>query len=88
MRSHGWALLQYDWYLCVCLLNHVTLFVTPWTKGCQAPLSLGFPRQEYWSRLPFPSPRDFPDPGSNPSLLHLLQLAGGFFTTEPPGKLT
>ena len=37
--------------------------VTPWTVVCQAPLSMGFPRQEYWSRLPFPSPGDLPDPG-------------------------
>ena len=43
---------------------------TPWTVACQAPLSVGFPRQEYWSGLPFPSPRDLPDQGSNPSLLH------------------
>ena len=42
-------------------------FVTPWTVPCQAPLSIGFPRQEYWSGLPFPSPRDFPNPGIKPS---------------------
>ena len=81
MRSHGWALLQYDWYLCVCLLNHVTLFVTPWTKGCQAPLSLGFPRQEYWSRLPFPSPRDSPDPGIEPVSLVSPAFAGLFIAS-------
>ena len=40
--------------------------VTPWAVSGQAPLSIGFPRQEYWSGLPFPSPRDFPDPGSEP----------------------
>jgi len=45
-------------------------FATPWTAAHQAPLSMGFPRQEYWSGLPFPSPRDLPDPGSNPSLMH------------------
>ena len=38
-------------------------FVTPWTVACQAPLSMGFPRQEYWTGLPFPSPGDLPDPG-------------------------
>ena len=38
---------------------------TPWTVACQAPLSIGFPRQGYWSGLPFPSPRHFPDPGIN-----------------------
>ena len=49
----------------------------------QAPLSMGFPRQEYWNRLPFPSSGDLPDSGigsASPA------LAGGFFTTEPPGK--
>ena len=44
---------------------------------------MGFPRQEYWSGLPFPSPGDFPDPGIKPTS---LALAGGFFTTGPPGK--
>ena len=38
-------------------------FATPWTVACQASLSMGFPRQEYWSGLPFPSPGDLPDPG-------------------------
>ena len=41
--------------------------VTPWTVACQAPLSMGFPRQEYWSRLPFPSPGNLPDPGTKPT---------------------
>ena len=45
-------------------------FVTPWTVANQAPLSIQFPRQEYWSGLPFPSPGDLPDPGANQ---HLLQ---------------
>ena len=40
--------------------------MTPWTVAHQAPLSVGFSRQEYWSRLPFPSPRDLPDPGIKP----------------------
>ena len=50
---------------CVCtkLLNHVWLFLTPWTVACQAPLSMGFSRQEYWSRLPFSSPGDLPNIG-------------------------
>ena len=47
-------------------LCHVWLFVTPWTVACQAPLSLGFSRQEYWSGLPFPSIGDLPDPGIKP----------------------
>ena len=40
--------------------------VTPWTVACQAPLSMGFPRQDYWRGLPFPSPGDLPDPGIEP----------------------
>ena len=56
---------------------------TPWTVACQAPLSMGFSRQEYWSGLPFPSPGDLPDLGIEPGF---PPLAGGFFTTEPPGK--
>ena len=56
---------------------------TPWTVACQAPLSVGFPRQEYWSGLLFPSPGDLPNPGIE---LACPALAGRFFTTEPPGK--
>ena len=55
-------------------------FVTPWTAAIQAPLSVGFPRQEYWNELPFPSPGIPPDPRNAPA------LADGFFTTETPGK--
>ena len=50
----------------VQLLSHVQVFATPWTVACQAPLSMGFPRQECWSWLPFPSPEDLPDPGIEP----------------------
>ena len=51
--------------LCVCVrvLSHVQLFATPWSAAHQAPPSMGFSRQEYWSGLPFPSPGDLPDPG-------------------------
>ena len=59
-------------------------FVTPYTVVCQSPLSMGFPRQEYWSGLPFPSPGVVLDPGIEPGS---PSLAGGFFTTEPPGQL-
>ena len=58
-------------------------FLTPWTIARQAPLSMGFPRQEYWSGLPFPSPGDLPDAGIGPVS---PALADGFFTTEPPRK--
>ena len=50
----------------VKLHSHVQFFATPWTVAYQAPLSMEFPRQEYWSRLPFPSPSDLPDPGMEP----------------------
>ena len=63
--------------MCVCVLSRVQLFVTPWTVAHQAPLSMGFSRQEYWSGLPFPSPDDLPDPGIDP---FSPALAGGFFT--------
>ena len=49
------------------VFNHVQLFATPWTVAHQAPLSVGFSRQEYWSRLPFPPRGDLPDPGIEPS---------------------
>ena len=54
--------------------------MTPWTVAHQAPLSMGFSRQEYWNGLPFPSPRDLPDPGIEPTA---PALTGGFFTTQP-----
>ena len=47
-------------------LNYVQLFATPWAVACQAPLSMGFSRQEYWSGLSFPSPGDLPNPGIKP----------------------
>ena len=60
-------------------------FVTPWTVAHQAPLSMGFPRREYWRGLPFPSSEYLPDPGIEPLS---LALADEFFATEPPGKPT
>ena len=64
-------------------LSHVRLFVTPWTVAYQAPLSMGFSRQEYWSGLPFPSPGDLPDPGIKP---RSPALEADTLTSEPPGK--
>ena len=67
----------------VLLLSRVQLFVIRWTAARQAPLSMEFSRQEYWNGLPLLSPRDLLHPGIesvSPT------LAGGFFTTEPPGK--
>ena len=49
-----------------CILSHVQLFVTPWTVAHQAPLSMGFSWQEYWSGLPFPPPGDLPNPEIEP----------------------
>ena len=62
--------------------------VTPWTAAHQAPLSMGFFRQDYWSGLPCPIPGDLPDPGIEPMSPMSPPLAGGFFTTEPPSKLS
>ena len=56
--------------------------------ACQAPLSMEFSRQEYWSGLPFPTPEDLPDPGIEPMSLASPALAGRFFTTVPPGSPT
>ena len=65
------------------VLNYVRLFAAPWTVAHQAPVSMGFPRQEDWSGLPFPSPGDLPNPGIKPTS---PVLAGEFFTTESAGK--
>ena len=72
--------------LYVQVLIHIWLFVTPWTVTHQAPLPVEFSRQEYWSRVPFPSPGHVPNPGTEPTSLAPLELAGLFFTTEPHGK--
>ena len=60
-------------------LSRVQLFATPWAGACQTPLSMGFPRPEYCSGLPFPSPGDLPDPG--------IESAYRFFTTALPWHL-
>ena len=57
----------------------------PWTVDQQAPLSMGFSRQEYWSELPFPSPGDLPDPGIQPMSL-MSPALGGSLPLLPPGK--
>ena len=78
--------------LCVCVcvfscsLSCISFEVTPWTVACQAPLSMEFFRQEYWSGLLFPSPGDLPNPGIRLMLPLSHALAGRFFTTAPPGK--
>ena len=64
-------------------LSRVRLLATPWTIANQAPPSMGFSRQDYWSGLPFPSPRDLPDPGIEP---RSPALQADALTSEPPGK--
>ena len=69
-----------------CLVTQLcsNSFATPWTTTHKAPLSMEFPRQGYWSELPFPSPGDLPDRETEPVC---PALAGRFFTSEPPWKL-
>ena len=68
--------------MCLCVLScfcHVRLFATPWTVALQTPLSMGFPRQEYWSGLLFPTPGDLPDKLGNSkmnSILDILNFVG------------
>ena len=81
---------------CVCMCMHtrmhaqslscVRLFVTPRNVDQQAPLSVEFSRQGYWSRFPFPSTGDLPNPGIKPTAPMAPALTGRFFTTVPPGK--
>ena len=77
----------YSWIYvyCACMLSCFSPFqlcVTWWTAACQAPLSMGFSRQAYWSGLPCPPPGDLPDPGIGPASLTSPALAGMFFTTS------
>ena len=67
----------------VKLLSHVRLFATSWTVAYQAPLSMEFLRQEYWSGVPFPSPGDLPNPGTEPGSSALQADA---LPSESPGK--
>ena len=62
------------------MLSCVQLFAALWTIACQAPLSLEFSKQEYWSDLPLPTPGDLPDPGIKPVSLASLALVDRFFT--------
>ena len=68
------------------VISRIRLFVTPWTvRAHQAPPSMEFSRQEYWSGLPFPSPGHLPDPGIEP---RSPPLQADTLLSEPPGKLT
>ena len=69
-----------------CMLSCVQPFETPWTETHKAPVSMGFPREEYWSRLLFPPTGALSDPGIEPGSLAFPALAGGFFTPAPPAN--
>ena len=77
--------LYYLYEVCVCSIVSDSLR-PPWAVAHQAPLSMGFSRQEYWGGLLFPPPGDLPDPGIEHTTLVSPALASGFFTTEPSGK--
>ena len=84
----GTRCLIYEWEFAdkqmkVKSLSRVRLYVTPWTVAYRAPLPMGFSRQDYWSGLPFPSPRDHPEPGIEPGSPALQTDA---LPSEPPGK--
>ena len=83
MDLSAWKILK---EVCVCVFSHIQLFVIQWAGACQAPLSMGFSRQEYWSGLPFPPPGDLPSPGIKSKSLESPALSGRFFTPEPLGK--
>ena len=80
--------LNYVWlhWCCHAVLSRVRLSATPWTVAHPALLSMGFSRKEHWSRLPFPTLGDLPNPGIKPVSLPSPASAGQFFTTVPPGK--
>ena len=85
--QHSWGQIR-RFIFNLCMLSHfsrIQLFATPWTVARQAPLSMGFSREEYWSGLLCPPPGDLPNPGMEPASPSPA-LAGGFFTTEPSGK--
>ena len=71
-------------YVCVLSCSRMSnSLVTPWTAACQAPLSMGFPKQEYWRALPFPPPGES---SQHRDQTQVVCIAGGFFTAESPGK--
>ena len=95
-RVLEWGVI-YSWFKILLLVSHVQisytytqavlcsvvswLFAAPWTVAHQAPLSMGFSRQEYWNELPFPTPEDLSNPGIEIMILASSALADGFFTT-------
>ena len=83
-HDHHWGHPQV--ILCVWMFSSVLLFKTPWTVACLAPLSLGFPRQKYWSGLPFPPPVDLPNSGIVPVSPASPALQEDSLPPEPLGK--
>ena len=77
---------QRDFVCSLVLTQSCPIFMTSWSVARQVPLSMEFFRQEYWSRLPFPTPGNLPDPKIKPASLSSPALAGRFFTTVPPVK--
>ena len=81
--NKGLLITYYDWcYVPASRFSHVQLFATQWTVAHQAPLSMGFSRQEYWNGLPCSPPGDLLDPGIEHKSLLSLALAGRFFTSS------
>ena len=78
--------LKHGKYMWAQSFSRVRLFAIPWTVACQAPLSMGFSRQEYWSWLPFPPLGIFPTQGLNPHLLCFLYWQADSLPLVPPGK--
>ena len=80
-----WTQLLNLFIYCCCLVTESCLtLVTPWTVAYQAALSMGFPSQEYWSGVPFPSPGDFPTQWLS-RISYVSYIAGGLFIAETPG---
>ena len=80
------SLVFYFMHACICVYTNSVVPATPWTIAHQAPLSMEFSRQEYWSGLLFPSPRDLSNPGTEPTSLTPPALAGRFFTSWATGE--
>ena len=86
LRCRKDAQINYVYVYVLSWFGRVRLSATPWTAAYQAPLSMGFSRQEYWSGVPFPPPGDLLDPGIEPESPVSLALSGRFSTTETYGK--
>ena len=86
LMTFFWRFSFYAWFLLLSHFSHVQLCMTLWTVACQAPLSIGFSRREYWSGLPFPPPGDLLTQGLNLHLLCLLCCQADSLPLLPPKK--